>query len=604
MLRFTNRILGLFVGLCVLAVSAQAQVNVPPGIGTLDDAVNNNTVSGQVFVLEAGQTYTLSDRMEPTVSLTIQADGGNCPVVPADCPLIQPESPDPLDPDDEVERVFGLEDDGVSLTLQQVAVTNTSPSGDSDERTIRFQAADLSATLDRVLVFDEPTMVFRIDDEAGDGAAAPDLFIHDSVFKDIDDRVLDDRGNDLGEVVFFGNTFYSIGGRVARDDGAVAASFRFEHNTVQFVRERILDTGDVTGDVLIRNNLLVDTGYRGGEAGDDPESQVRVGDVQGDATVSHNSWVFDNALLEDPVAPTLYDGGALDAIADNGTGATASQAFRPAFTDGQPAPFDFAGEPFDYGYAPSEDAFDASSAGQPLGALIWQGLTVANFDLAAAATSFLVVPQGGQVSFSFVIANNSNNAVSGDLFFEAFRNGNQVTRGRILSGSLASDAWFPGGFTQNVPGSAPTGDYEYRISIGTFPSQAIDTETFTVTVVPASGPVAEAGWSIAEATPWPSSEAAAEDAVAAAWTPEAGVSAYPNPFAERAEIAFTLAERADVSLTVYDVRGRAVATLADGPMAAGQHAVAFDAAALPSGVYVYRLAAGQRVETGRMTLVR
>ena len=79
---------------------------------------------------------------------------------------------------------------------------------------------------------------------------------------------------------------------------------------------------------------------------------------------------------------------------------------------------------------------------------------------------------------------------------------------------------------------------------------------------------------------------------------------YPNPFNPVTTIAFDLPEAAPVQLVVYDVTGRAVARLVERPMAAGTHHVQFDAARLPSGVYVYRLTAGPFVETRRMVLVK
>ncbi|MEP0547817.1 MAG: PA domain-containing protein [Rhodothermales bacterium] len=87
--------------------------------------------------------------------------------------------------------------------------------------------------------------------------------------------------------------------------------------------------------------------------------------------------------------------------------------------------------------------------------------------------------------------------------------------------------------------------------------------------------------------------------------------AYPNPLSDRATIGFTLPTAQRVRLAVYDVLGREVAVLVDGARPAGAQAVAFDAAGLPSGVYLYRLevtdparGAGGTVLTQRLTLVR
>ena len=82
------------------------------------------------------------------------------------------------------------------------------------------------------------------------------------------------------------------------------------------------------------------------------------------------------------------------------------------------------------------------------------------------------------------------------------------------------------------------------------------------------------------------------------------VSASPNPFAGQTVIAYTLPERGAATLAVYDLLGRRVAVLADGAHEAGAYRVVFDASGLPSGVYVYRLQAGETVRTGRLMLAR
>jgi uncharacterized delta-60 repeat protein len=86
---------------------------------------------------------------------------------------------------------------------------------------------------------------------------------------------------------------------------------------------------------------------------------------------------------------------------------------------------------------------------------------------------------------------------------------------------------------------------------------------------------------------------------------------YPNPAraGEPVRLAFAVAEPSDVRLAVYDLVGREVARLVDGPMEAGRFEVAWtgaDAAsgALAAGVYVVRMEAGAFSRTLRVTLVR
>ncbi len=79
---------------------------------------------------------------------------------------------------------------------------------------------------------------------------------------------------------------------------------------------------------------------------------------------------------------------------------------------------------------------------------------------------------------------------------------------------------------------------------------------------------------------------------------------YPNPFNPSTEIRFTLPEASHVSLVVYDVTGREVARLLDGAMDPGNHQVAFEASTLPSGLYLYRMVAGELVQHGKMLLLK
>ncbi len=87
---------------------------------------------------------------------------------------------------------------------------------------------------------------------------------------------------------------------------------------------------------------------------------------------------------------------------------------------------------------------------------------------------------------------------------------------------------------------------------------------------------------------------------------------YPNPFNPVTTIRFRLEKPARVTLQVFDVLGREVATLIDGVLASGVGSVEFSAhrasdfggGDLPSGVYFYRLTSGDRAQTRRMLLLR
>ncbi len=79
---------------------------------------------------------------------------------------------------------------------------------------------------------------------------------------------------------------------------------------------------------------------------------------------------------------------------------------------------------------------------------------------------------------------------------------------------------------------------------------------------------------------------------------------FPNPTAGRATLAVRLAAAATVDVSVFDALGRRVAVAASGPLAAGDHAVSLDTAALAPGVYVVRLVAGETVQSRRLVVTR
>jgi plastocyanin len=72
---------------------------------------------------------------------------------------------------------------------------------------------------------------------------------------------------------------------------------------------------------------------------------------------------------------------------------------------------------------------------------------------------------------------------------------------------------------------------------------------------------------------------------------------YPNPFNPTTMIAYSLPNRATVSLKVYNALGGEVAEISSGLQEAGQHQVSFDGSGLSSGVYFYRLQARESPES-------
>jgi len=79
---------------------------------------------------------------------------------------------------------------------------------------------------------------------------------------------------------------------------------------------------------------------------------------------------------------------------------------------------------------------------------------------------------------------------------------------------------------------------------------------------------------------------------------------YPNPFNPSTTISYELSTVSNVSLIVYDVLGRNVATLVDGIQQSGYHQVNFNGSNMASGLYYYRLIAGSFSDVKRLMLVK
>jgi len=79
---------------------------------------------------------------------------------------------------------------------------------------------------------------------------------------------------------------------------------------------------------------------------------------------------------------------------------------------------------------------------------------------------------------------------------------------------------------------------------------------------------------------------------------------YPNPFNSATKIRFALPDRGSVALTVFNPLGQQVATLVQGQEEAGYHEVVFDGTGLSSGVYFYRITAGDYVATKKLLLLK
>jgi hypothetical protein len=79
---------------------------------------------------------------------------------------------------------------------------------------------------------------------------------------------------------------------------------------------------------------------------------------------------------------------------------------------------------------------------------------------------------------------------------------------------------------------------------------------------------------------------------------------YPNPCGAQAFIRYQLPRKSEIALRVYDASGRLVDVLVDGEVEAGYHSLRLDTKAYVSGIYFYRLVAGNRIFTKKLIVVK
>lgn len=215
---------------------------------------------------------------------------------------------------------------------------------------------------------------------------------------------------------------------------------------------------------------------------------------------------------------------------------------------------------------------------------------------------------GGQLRFTFQVDNSEGDAAAAvDLWAVVSSGEEDVYVRNPRSFSVPAGASYKAGFNQRVPASIADGAYTYTLMAGTFnaedpaASETCGMEAFSVT----KGDVNAAKASVVvRADDWTGMEILnAEITEAAFLVTDEEVRVGPNPTRGAATFGFALADDAEVSLALYDVRGRTVATVIDGALRAGVHTVDVSESLSP-GVYMWRLVAGDRVETGRLTVVR
>jgi hypothetical protein len=79
---------------------------------------------------------------------------------------------------------------------------------------------------------------------------------------------------------------------------------------------------------------------------------------------------------------------------------------------------------------------------------------------------------------------------------------------------------------------------------------------------------------------------------------------YPNPFNSSTIIEYTIPRESKVTLEVFDILGRRVAVLVDEVQQPGRHSCRWESISQASGIYIYRIRAGEYIKTQNMILIK
>ncbi|RPH93674.1 T9SS C-terminal target domain-containing protein [candidate division KSB1 bacterium] len=191
---------------------------------------------------------------------------------------------------------------------------------------------------------------------------------------------------------------------------------------------------------------------------------------------------------------------------------------------------------------------------------------VFDIQLPVELASFTAIGANGKVSLNWETASESNND-----YFEIVRNGTPVAnvRGAGSSATTIRYSWT-----------------DESVQNGT---------TYSYTLVAVDGNNVRSELRTVEATPMDMANVVTEYALH---------QNYPNPFNPTTTIAYDIVETGFVSLKIFNLMGQAVATLVNDQVSAGHHFVTFDAASLPSGLYICKMEAGEFSAQSKMMLMK
>lgn len=215
-------------------------------------------------------------------------------------------------------------------------------------------------------------------------------------------------------------------------------------------------------------------------------------------------------------------------------------------------------------------------------------------------TPIVIPPEGGDITYDGWVFNFLGQAGRADIWTYAFvpQMGRYGPTDLYQNIRIHADSLGMNQITEHVPAAAPKGDYVFVAYVGDYPSSIIDSSYFYFSK---SGSVAGEMVYWFDGEDWFKESDLAESNVPIDYALSQN---YPNPFNAITVIDYQLANADHVRLEVFNLMGESVVTLVNEIQQAGYRSIVWDASGVSSGIYFYRLTAGDFTETKRLMLVK
>ncbi len=261
-------------------------------------------------------------------------------------------------------------------------------------------------------------------------------------------------------------------------------------------------------------------------------------------------------------------------------------------------------------HSPCIDAGDPNSPLDPdgtrsdMGAFYFNQAVLGIVEVYPHDEPIVIPPQGGDLTYDGGVLNLSRGELTVDIWACAFVPGLSQPHRLWRYNDITippGDSIVRADLSEHVPDFAPGGDYSFVTYIGDFGSSIIDSSCFYFSKE-------EPAQASSQIDNWRTLKGWFDDDFVSTGsglpTHYALSQNYPNPFNATAAINYQLPVTSHVRLEIYNLLGRTVATLVDETQEAGYRSVSWDASEVSSGLYFYKLTAGDYTNTRRMMLVK